>query len=294
MIRSMTGYGRAESMLGGKKIVAEIKSVNHRNAEIVTRFPGFMASLEVEAKKLVSGKISRGRVEITVRVDSDQCGPVSEKIEINMPLIRNYYETLREIKKELKLKDGITLEMIAALKGGISTVESYLDVEEAKHALMVIMEEALQGLQQMREREGELLRADVEMRLGLIRRHMETVEAKAPEVPVCWRDKLAERLRDLTGGTGLDDMRLMQEVALMADKCDITEEIVRFASHLTQFGELLDGDDAAGRKMDFLLQEMHREINTVGYKCADLAVARSVIEIKTELAKLREQAQNIE
>jgi len=294
MIISMTGYGRAESLVKDRKLTVEIKSLNHRNTEIIVRIPAFLSSIEVETKKLVAERVSRGRVEVSIRFDSEQELQNGENLEANMPLIKNYCAVLNRIRDELGIDEPVTLSLIAGLKGAFYGVESTLDAQEVWETVKPTLIEALEALLDMKQKEGLLLYRDMEGRLDLVRCCMEAVRNRAPEVPLHFRKRLAERIDELTGGLEIDESRLLQEVAVMAEKSDITEEIVRFESHVQQFEELLESEGAVGRKMDFLLQEMHREVNTVGYKCSDLEISHKVIEIKTELAKLREQAQNIE
>ncbi len=294
MIISMTGYGRAESLVKDRKLTVEIKSLNHRNTEILVRLPAFLSSIEVETKKIVAERVSRGRVEVSIRFDSEQDLQNGENLEANMPLIRNYCAVLNRIRDELGIDEPVTLSLIAGLKGAFYGTESMLDAEEVWETVNPTLIEALDALLDMKKKEGILLHQDMKGRLDLVRSCMETVRTRAPEIPHHFRKKLSERIDELTGGLEIDESRLIQEVAIMAEKSDITEEIVRFESHVQQFEELLGSEGAVGRKMDFLLQEMHREVNTMGYKCGDLEISHKVIEIKTELAKLREQAQNIE
>lgn len=294
MIKSMTGYGRAECGFGERKLTVEIKSLNHRNTEIIVRLPLFMSSLEIDAKRKIAEKISRGRVEVAIRVDAEMNGSGPEALAVNMPLLWKYYDILERVRSEMGLSGEITLDMLTGLKGGIFSSEAEIDVSSVREPLGKALDESMTALQEMRAKEGEQLYRDFVMRLGFIKSCMEIVRSRAPEVPVYYQKKFVDRVRELSGGIDLDEARLALEVAIMAEKSDITEELVRIDSHVAQLEELLENDGAVGRKMDFILQELHREVNTVGYKCGDLAIAQNVIEIKSELAKLREQAQNIE
>ncbi len=294
MIRSMTGYGRIDSVYAGKKLTVEIKSLNHRNLESCVRLPLILAPLEMNVKKRVAERISRGRVEVNIRIESDPSTNGGDRLEANRPLLNSYYALLTSLKESFNLSDDITLDTLIGLKGSIYTAETEIDPEGIWVTVEKILDDCLDSLIQMKETEGKLLYEDFTTRLETITTAIGTVKERVPEVLRNYRDRLAMRIRELTEDTGCDESRLIQEVAIMAEKSDITEEIVRLESHVKQFGTMLDSKEAIGRKMDFLLQEMHREINTIGSKSSDLAISGTVIEIKTELAKLREQVQNIE
>ena len=294
MIRSMTGYGRVDSVYTGKKLTVEIKSLNHRNLESCVRLPLILAPLEMNVKKRVAERISRGRVEVNIRIESDPSTNGGDRLEANRPLLNSYYALLTSLKESFNLSDDITLDTLIGLKGSIYTAETEIDPEGIWVTVEKILDDCLDSLIQMKETEGKLLYEDFTTRLETITTAIGTVKERVPEVLSNYRDRLAMRIRELTEDTGCDESRLIQEVAIMAEKSDITEEIVRLESHVKQFGTMLDSKEAIGRKMDFLLQEMHREINTIGSKSSDLAISGTVIEIKTELAKLREQVQNIE
>ncbi len=295
MIRSMTGYGRAESStLAGKKLVVEIKSLNHRNLESSIRLPVFLAPLEVDIKKRAGERISRGRVEINIRIDSEPGANGGDNLEANLPLISSYYSLMTDLKEKFNLSDEITLNTLVNLKGSIYISEVEIDPEEAWDTIRKALDDSIDSLIHMKEAEGRLLYEDFVARIGTISDYIKKLESRIPQVTDDYRERLSERIRDLADGMEYDESRLIQEVAIMAEKSDITEEIVRLKSHMKQFGEMLNSDAAIGRKMDFLFQEMHREINTIGSKSNDLTISGNVIEIKTELAKLREQAQNVE
>ena len=290
----MTGYGRAEHILEDKVLVVEIKSLNHRNLEISARLPNIFNSLEVPIKKKISERVSRGRIEITIRFDTDQGTAIGDQLNVNRPLIRNYYDLLTSIKEDLGLKDDITLEMIANLRNGIYIAEIEINPEEIWTDIEMVIERAIDTLLEMKNKEGQLLYVDFSARIDLIKDHLGSLELRAPQVLSAYQKRLTERLEELSQGVEIDESRLSQEIAIMAEKSDITEEIVRLESHINQLRDLLDSSIPVGRKMDFLFQEMHREINTIGSKSNDLDISGNVIEIKTELAKLREQVQNIE
>ncbi len=294
MIKSMTGYGRAESVFENKKLVVEIKSLNHRFLEIYIRLPNAFSLLELDIKKRMSDRISRGRVEVNIRLDSEQGASSEPELGLNRPLLRRYYDVLTEIKQEFSLKDEITLDTIAGFKDIIVQVEKGPDLVEIWGKLEGALDEAVDALTTMRKKEGEILFNDLSARLGILAGALDAIEARSPQVPLEYQKRLADRVKELTGGISLDESRLAQEVAIMAERSDITEEIVRFGSHMDQLRDMLNSDEPVGRKLDFLLQELNREVNTIGSKTNDIDIARNVVEVKSELSRLREQVQNIE
>jgi uncharacterized protein (TIGR00255 family) len=294
MIKSMTGYGKAEALLAGKKFLIEMKSVNHRFLEISLRLPGIFLPFEGEIKKRIGEQFSRGRIEATLRADGDGSVENAGRFTLNLPLVRNYHALLDQMKRELHLGGEITLETMVGFRDAFVPAETSQDPAVLWEGLSEILAEAIRTLTEMREKEGESLKRDLTGRLDRIAGFLEGIVGRAPQVVLDYQKRLSDRVRELTGGMVVDEARLLQEVAIMAEKSDITEEIVRFRSHIDQFTDLLTGEDAAGRKIDFLIQEMGREINTIGSKSGDAGISRSVIEIKSELAKLREQVQNIE
>lgn len=294
MIKSMTGYGRAQSMPENRTITVETKSVNHRNLEILVRLPNILSSLEPEIKKNVGGHLSRGRIEVSIRAESDLSRGIVEKLEINLPLLRSYHSLLNQIKEEFGYGDEITFEMIAEFKDAFYYPEQDVDIEEIWMHLQTALTESLAGLMEMRKKEGLTLYEDFKGRLFTVSTFMENLKKRAPKVVEEYHERLSKRVQELANDLEIDESRLIQEVAIMAEKSDITEEIVRLESHLDQFAGMLENNEPVGRKMDFLLQEMHREINTIGSKSSDVEISRNVIEIKSEFAKLREQAQNVE
>jgi uncharacterized protein (TIGR00255 family) len=294
MIKSMTGYGRAESIFENKKLVVELKSLNHRFLEVYIRLPNALNLLELEIKKKIGDRISRGRVEANIRLDSEQGVSPEPELDWNRALVRRYYDILEQIKLEFALKDEVTLGMISGFKDIIVPSEKGLDIAEAWERLGKILDEAVNALTMMRKKEGEILFKDLSARMETIADAMNAIKVRSSQVPLEYQKRLAERVKELTGGISLDEARLAQEVAIMAERSDITEEIVRFASHMDQLRDMLKSDEPVGRKIDFLLQEMNREVNTVGSKTNDVDIARNVVEVKSELSRLREQVQNIE
>jgi len=294
MIQSMTGYGRTESILNGRKYTVEIKSLNHRYLEIALRIPNALSPLELEVKKKISGRFTRGRIETSIRVDSEYDSLSDGRYELNIPVIKNYYELLVQMKETLKLKDDITLNMMTGFRDAFVLKESGTDVSAFWQELEEVLNTAIDAVLEMRKKEGENICHDLTMRMELIDESLNAIALRTPQIIVEYQKRLTERIKELTAGVVLDDLRLSQEVAIMAEKSDITEEIVRFKSHILQFSDLLKSIDAAGRNVDFLIQEMIREINTIGSKSSDAEISRRVIDIKSELAKIREQVQNVE
>jgi len=291
---SMTGYGRAEALIEGRKWTIEIKSLNHRYIEIITRLPNALSPLEVDIKKRVGERIFRGRIEVSVQADAESGGDNGVQYSLNVPLLRNYHALLLKIKEELGLEDRIELRSLVRFKEIFVPSETRFDPAAAWKELQKTLDEALDALIRMRQAEGEILKKDFLARLDTLKRYLDSAKARAPKTVLEYKQRLQERIRELTEGLEMDPVRLSQEVALLAEKSDITEEIVRFESHVSQMEKLFKGSDAIGRKLDFLLQEMGREVNTIGSKSNDISIAQDVIELKSELAKLREQAQNVE
>jgi uncharacterized protein (TIGR00255 family) len=291
---SMTGYGRVEALLEGRKWVIEIKSLNHRYIEIITRLPGVLSSLEIDIKKRVGERIFRGRIEISIQADAEAGQDNGVQYSLNVPLLRNYHSLLVKMKEDLNLKDEVGLNTLARFKEIFVPSETRFDPAAAWGGIRTTLDEALDALIRMRRAEGDVLKKDFLGRLDTLGRYLASAKARAPRTVLEYKQRLQERIRELTDGLEMDPVRLSQEVALLAEKSDITEEIVRFESHIGQMEKLLQGSDAIGRKLDFLLQEMGREVNTIGSKSNDIIIAQDVIELKSELAKLREQAQNVE
>ena len=294
MIRSMTGFGRAEAILNGKKIAVEMKSLNHRYLEVALRAPAMLSPYEIDIRKKIGEQFSRGRIEITVRVDDgEETGSVC-RMELNVPLARHYHFLFLQLKEELQLPDPVTLPMMTGLRdifvqkdADAVTAVSWTDLEQ-------VLQDAMVTLTEMRVTEGETLKKDLIARVETVKGHLNAISVKAVAVVFEYKRRLTDRIKELTNGMVIDEARLSQEVAIMAEKSDITEEIVRLESHMGQFIDLLTSGEAVGRKVDFLIQEMNREVNTIGSKSGDAEIARHVIEIKSELSKLREQVQNIE
>jgi uncharacterized protein (TIGR00255 family) len=292
MIKSMTGYGRIESICQGKNIIVEAKSVNHRFLEIFLRTPSALSPLEMEYKKKVTEKFKRGRIEIFIRFEGE--GADVSKVSLNLEIARDYFDILSRLKQEFNIQTPISLKTLTGFRDIFTPPsETQLSPDFLNQVEKTFLE-SLTMLSNMRQEEGLALFQDMEMRLKAIKEILENIRLRAPQVVSEYQKRLSERIKELTDGLALDDVRLAQEVAIMAERTDITEEVVRMHSHIGQFESLLQSDGTEGRKIDFLLQEMNREINTIGSKVGDVEITRQVIEVKSELGKLREQAQNIE
>ena len=292
MIKSMTGYGRAETVQEGRNIIVEAKSVNHRFLEILLRTPSALFPLEMEFKKKISERFKRGRIEVSIRLEGE--GADVSKVNLNLEIARDYFNVLNRLKAEFDLESPITLKTLAGFRDIFSPpAETQLSPDFLNQVEKTFLE-SLTKLGNMRQDEGLALFQDMDMRLKAITGILEAIKLRAPQVVVEYQQRLSERIKELTAGYELEESRLVQEVAIMAERSDITEEIVRMHSHISQFEEFLLSEGTEGRKIDFLLQEMNREINTIGSKVSDVEITRQVIEVKSELSKLREQAQNIE
>ncbi len=292
MVKSMTGYGRSEAILGDKRVAVEIKSLNHRYLEVSLRLPSAFSAMELELKKKINAQISRGKIEVLIRQDAIIASEEGRSLDLNVPLLRNYYSLLCRIKEELKLSEEINLSHVTACKDIFVFHEEAID--EISQRVAALVDEAVALLTVMRTKEGDTLSRDLRERIAAVELLIEAIQIKTPHVLNAYQKRLTERIKELTGDMDIDASRLMQEVAILAEKSDIAEEIVRFHSHIDQFREMLTSEEAVGRKLDFLIQEMGREVNTIGSKSNDREISRGVIELKNELARIREQVQNLE
>jgi len=294
LTRSMTGYGRGEVTVENLgRFTVEVRSVNHRFCETVVRLPRPFVSLEDRFRSLILEKIARGRVE--VQVVWEEAGRGKKRVVVDKELAIAYHNALEDLKATLGTESSPDIKLIAGFPEVFCLEAVEVEPETAWPGLQAALQEALRGLVEMREKEGRSLASDFHARLRKVATQIEEVRGRAPAVVEDYRQRLTARLQELLSQQHpLDEARLAMEVALMADRCDISEEILRLESHLEQLEACLDQDEPAGRKIEFLLQEVNREINTVGSKASDLVISRLVVDIKSELEKLREQAQNIE
>ncbi len=292
MLKSMTGFGRAEGETSLGEVIVEARSVNHRYSDINIKLPKRLSSFENRIKELIRSQVSRGRIDITLRLDT--LGEEKFQLSVDLDLAQQYYQVFQDLKEKLHLKDEVTLGLLAGAKDLITAKEESVDIEPYWQEVVPILNQSLQSMDAMKRLEGEALAKDLQQRLELIGNHLRMIKQQFPPRLKNTLNRLHERLRALLEGTEVDPSRFQQEVAFLAERTDITEEIVRAESHLSQFGSLLEGNEPSGRKMDFLLQEIHRETNTVSAKVNDAEISQRVVEIKAELEKIREQVQNIE
>jgi len=291
MLKSMTGYGQGTASGDNFTVTVDLRSVNNRNLDIHWRAPQDLASLEIPLKKMIQAAVSRGRVDVTINF-----AQIADVVyELNRPLIRGYLEALRMMRDEFGLVGEADLSAVTRLPNVLSpsTANSALSgsiVEGIESALT----HALTALVAMRAVEGHELQKEMLARILRIENHIALIESGSAGIVDAYRDKLRKRIEELLEKTSVDETRLAQEIAYLAERSDITEEIARLKSHLAQLREILSGDGEVGKKLDFLLQEINREANTILSKSSELSVCDSAIEIKTEVEKLREQAQNIE
>lgn len=289
----MTGYGRGESCAAGRKFIVELKSVNNRFCEVILRQPKTLSQIEDKIKKRIQERVARGRVDGYISIE--ETGETTPEVKVDKALAVAYHKAMEELRGCLGISEAISIKDIIALPNVITLEQPAENVDEWLAAIEQATDQALDGLLAMRQTEGERLTADILQRAAAIKRLMvEDVAARAPLVVQEYRDKLSQRLAEwLTGGV-IDEARLAAEVAIFAERADIAEEIVRLQSHLQQLEQILTEGGPVGRKLDFLVQEMNREINTIGSKANDLVITNAVVNAKSELEKIREQVQNIE
>ncbi len=292
MLRSMTGYGRVQQTVHGYQIVLEIKAVNHRFFEFSARVPRQYGFLEEKLRAYVQPFLARGKVEAFLTVDA--VGGESAGVVLNEKLAGSYIDALRALQKRFDLKDDLSVSAVARFPEIFTVVKAPENEEQVWETVKTAADEALKSLLHMREAEGARLQEDLAVRSEKIRLLVERVEKRSPATVTEYRARLTERMRELLADAKLDENRILLEAAVYADKVSVTEETVRLKSHLSQFAEMMDSNVPVGRKLDFLMQEMNREANTIGSKALDTEIAGLVVEIKAELEKIREQIQNIE
>lgn len=292
MIKSMTGYGSAKGEVDGKQISLEIRGVNNRYLDCSVRIPRLYMFAEDALKRHVKGKISRGKVDIFVNVNSTEVDDTV--IEVNKSLASAYLRAIREIGQELDLQPGINAYELSGLPDVIKTQKSEPDTLKFTEELCGVLEMALQSFDLMRETEGNKLFTDIEERLCRIEEITQKIEMRSPQTVVEYREKLEQRITELLQDVTIDRGRILTEAAIFADKVAVNEETTRIASHVSQMKKQLRTGEAVGRKLDFLLQELNREANTIGSKANDTDMSELVIDLKAEIEKIREQAQNIE
>lgn len=292
MLRSMTGYGRSQQTVDGMNITLEIKSVNHRYFEFAARVPRSLSFLEEKLKGYFSGIISRGKVECSLTLESLE--EPDTVIAVNHPLVKGYLAAYEELEKTYGLRNDITVSSLSRVADVFTVRKQQTDEEKIWNAVSAAAAAALADFVAMREREGEKLKADVASRLDTILDRVAFIEERSPETVREYNAKLLSRLTDLLADTSIDEQRILTEAAIFADKIAVAEETVRLRSHISQMRTFLEATEPIGKKMDFLVQEMNREANTIGSKGQDVEIARRVVDIKAEIEKIREQIQNIE
>ena len=292
MIKSMTGYGSAKGSAAGLVLSVELKSVNNRYLDVSVKLRRTLMFAEEPVRSAVAKHITRGKVDVFITADASQSD--STEVRVNEPLLRGYISALSEVRDKYGLTDDMSLMSLCRMPDVLSTERRELDSDELTAGLLAILEEALAGYDAMREREGEKLRNDVLGRIEEIGRLTGIVEERAPQTVAEYRARLEQKLRETLDGMSVDDSRILTECAIFADRVAVDEETVRLRSHISQLKTMASGESPIGRKMDFLIQELNRESNTIGSKCQSADIARVVVDLKAEIEKIREQIQNVE
>ena len=292
MIKSMTGYGSAKGTAAGLALSVELKSVNNRYLDVSVKLPRTLMFAEEPVRSAVAKHITRGKVDVFITADASQSDSV--EVRVNEALLRGYISALGEVRDKFSLTDDMSLMSLCRLPEVLSTERRELDADELTSGLLAILEEALSGYDAMRGREGEKLRDDVLGRIDEVGRLTGIVEERSPQTVAEYRARLEQKLRETLEGMSVDDSRVLTECAIFADRVAVDEETVRLRSHLAQLRALVNGESPVGRKMDFLIQELNREANTIGSKCQSADVTRIVVDLKSEIEKIREQIQNVE
>ncbi|HIY53671.1 MAG TPA: YicC family protein [Candidatus Agathobaculum merdavium] len=288
----MTGYGRAKEVRDGKTITVELRAVNHRYLDCTVKAPRQYGFLDDAVKKAAAARIARGKVEIFVGVEVEEGGDVA--VTVNHQLAKRYLDALHDLSETYGLRDDVTVMSLAKLPDVLGSERIEQDAEAMTREVLAVFQQACDGFDQMREREGEKLAEDVRNRCAAIERMVGEVETRSPERVKEYREKLLARMQEVLADTSIDETRILTEAAIYADKTAVDEETVRLRSHLHQMDGMLKETQPIGRKLDFLVQEMNREANTIGSKANDVTLARIVVDIKSEIEKIREQIQNIE
>ena len=293
-MKSMTGYGRGGHAQNGFKITVELSAVNRRQSEISLNLPRELEMLEAPLRDAINAKIARGRVIARVSVHAGG-SQLSARMHINLPLAKAYTTELNRLAKKLKLSGQVTLDQLIRAPGVLQTDEELVEAEKIWPVLEQALKEALAALVKMREREGEHLARDLAGRIGAMRKAVRIIQKQAPLTAKNYRQQLVERIKTAGLETPApEDERLLKEIVLFADRSDISEELTRLESHFQQFEDCRKSKEPVGRTLDFLAQEMNREVNTIGSKANDAVISRAVVTLKAELEKFREQAQNVE
>lgn len=292
MLKSMTGYGRNEAIQGGKKIMCEIKSVNHRYSDYSVKVPKYYGFLEDKVREFASKYISRGKVDIYVGIES--YAEADKEIVVNTELAKSYIDALCKLRDEFNLRDDISVNSVARYPDIFILERKEEDEEEIWENVKTVLEPAIKSFTAMREREGERIQKDLEQRVEYMKTLADRIDKRSPQTVLEYKDRLYAKIKAVLEDREIDDARVLTEVAIFADKVAVNEEMVRLSSHFDEFYGICASGEPAGRKLDFLIQEINREINTTGSKASDIEIAKIVVDLKAETEKLREQIQNIE
>lgn len=293
MIKSMTSFGRAQGEEGkGYLFSIEMKSVNNRYLDLNIRMPKFMISLEEEIRKIINTRLNRGKVDVFINYKSYDKASAMPKL--NLEVAKGYYNCLNELQKEFNIENDITVSKLANFPEVLTLEEKEENLDEVLKEIKPLIETSLDKMLDMRIREGEKLKEDILIKLNDIEEKVKTIEGFAEDLPKTYKQKLEERLSELTKGLNVDEERIAVEVAIFTDKVAIDEEVIRLKSHIGQMRKTLNLEEPVGRKLDFIVQEMNRETNTIGSKANDINITNIVIDIKNLIEKIREQVQNIE
>jgi uncharacterized protein (TIGR00255 family) len=292
MLKSMTGYGRCEYQDSNIRMTVELKSVNHRYCEVFIRMPRQLGCFEDRIRSLITGRISRGKIDVFLNWDN--IGEQAKEVVLDEGLAKAYYDAVVKISAKLGLRDDIYSSTLAKFPDILKVERKDEDDEAVWTVLRAAVNDAIDRLIVMRKKEGEKLQKSLSDILCIIESHVSFLETREPVVVHEYRDKLSARIQELMENNIVDETRIAMEVAIFADRCGINEELVRLKSHISQFRDIMKMDGPVGKKMDFLLQEMNREVNTIGSKANDLEITKYVVELKSEIEKVREQIQNIE
>ena len=292
MVKSMTGYGRSVKTVNEREFTVEIRSVNNRYLDCSVKLPRVLSFAEETIKQAVKAAISRGKVDVFITQRSENAGDV--KVTLNSAMAAEYVAAMRQMAQELNIREDISVALVSRMPDVFTVDRPQVDEEQLLADLMGVMNAALASFDAMRSKEGEALKNDLTSRGSTIRALVSQVEAGNAQTVIDYRTRLYHKLQEVLANTSIDESRILTEAAIFADKVAVDEETVRLRSHLEQMDAMLASGGPIGRKLDFLLQEMNREANTIGSKCTDLRLARVVVDIKAELEKIREQTQNIE
>ena len=288
----MTGYGRAVQTIDGREITVELRSVNNRYLDCTVKLPRTFSFAEDSVKGRVKAAVSRGKVDVYIGVNTAQAADV--QVAVNRPVLEGYLAALRQIEADYGVRDDVTVMSLARLPDVFSVEKTEEDEQKLTQDILSVADEAIARYNAMRETEGAALEADLRSRAQTILARVAIVEQRSPETVAEYRERLRQKMQEVLQNTAIDEGRILQEAAIYADRIAVDEETVRLRSHLAQLGDMLTKGGAIGRKLDFLLQELNRETNTIGSKCNDLELSNVVVDMKAELEKIREQTQNIE